>query len=177
MTSPAQQKRICIGKITHAHGVKGLVKIFPYCENISLLDGKLFTSNDPDNTDTLTITIKSHTNKHILAKIDGITSPEDAKKLKCSLYIPRETLPETNDKDEFYIEDLIGLTAKSYDKNITLGTIKAIDNFGAGDLLEIKPNDGKAPYYVPFHDDYIASIDLDTRYIMLKNAEQFSSIG
>jgi 16S rRNA processing protein RimM len=173
MTSPDPIKRICIGKITSSHGVKGLVKIHPYCEDISLLKGTLFTSDNPTDPSTLTITIKSSTGKYLLAQIDGITTPEDAKRIKCSLYIPREELPTIEDNGEFYIEDLIGLSAKTHDHKDILGTIKNIDNFGAGDLLEIAPIDGGTPYYVPFHDDYITDIDLDERCIMLKNTELF----
>lgn len=173
MTSPDPKKRICIGKITSSHGVKGLVKIHPYCEDVSLLKGKLFTSDNPEDFNTLAITLKNKMGEYVLASIEGINTPEDAKKLKFSLYVPREALPNIEDNDEFYIEDLIGLKAKADEHGNILGIIQAIENFGAGDLLEIKPNDGTPPYYIPFHNDYITDIDLDERYIMLKNTELF----
>jgi len=171
MTSPNSTKRICIGKIASSHGVKGLVKIHPYCEDLSLLKGNLYTSDDPTNPNTLAITLKNSIGKYVLASIEGVSSPEEAKAIKCSLYVAREALPTIKDDDAFYIEDLIGLKAKAYDNSDLLGTIQAIDNFGAGDLLEINPADGKTPYYVPFHDDYVADIDLKKGYIMLRNTE------
>jgi len=172
MTSPDQQKRICIGKIASAHGVKGLVKVLPYCKDISLLNGELYTSNNSTDHQTLTITFKNSMGKHVLASIEGITTPEDAKKLKHSLYIPRDALPKT-DNDEFYIEDLIGLEAKNHKNGDALGTIITVDNFGAGNLLEIKPTNGTTSYYIPFNDDYVTNVDLDERYIMLKDTEAF----
>lgn len=171
MTSPTQKKRICVGKITTPHGVKGLVKIRPYCEDTSLLNGTLFISEE--GTQTLNISLKNPTAKHILAAIEGIDSPEEAKKHKHSLYVSREDLPEIKSENEFYIEDLIGLTAQTHDHNDILGTIITVENFGAGDLLEIKPQDGSPPYYIPFHDDYITKIDLEDKTVMLQNTAIF----
>ncbi len=173
MTSSDPTKRICIGKIASAHGVKGLVKIVPYCEDTSLLEGKLYTSDNPEDQSSIVISLKNPLGKYILASIENIKTPEEAQKAKYSLYIPREAFPEINDEGEFYIEDLIGLKAKTHDHGDLLGHIKAIDNFGAGDLLEIAPADGSAPYYVPFHDDYVTDIDLESGYIILKNTELF----
>ena len=173
MISPTTDKRICIGKIATAHGVRGLVKIIPYCEDTSLLKGSLYTSDDPTDNTSLTISLKNKMGKYILASIEGITTPEDAKKLKCSLFVPRETLPNIEEEDTFYIEDLIGLTAKTHDHSDILGKIITIDNFGAGDLLEIKPTNGGESFYIPFHNDYVTNIDLKSGSVMLKNTEIF----
>ena len=127
-------KRICIGKIASTHGVKGLVKIAPFCEDTTLLNGELFTAETGD--DTLNITLKNSVGKYILAHIEGVTSPEQAKTMKYSLYVPREVLPETQDENEFYIEDLAGLEARNANAE-KIGSIVAVQDFGAGDLLEI----------------------------------------
>jgi len=170
MTSPDTQnnKRICIGKISSTHGVKGLVKILPYCEDTSLLSGEVLCDETSDKT--LNITLKNSMGKFILAEIEGITTPEDAKKLKNLLYVPRNVLPEIDNDDEFYIEDLIGLDAHENDKKI--GIIKAFDNFGAGDLLEIKPLSGET-FYIPFQDEYVTNVDLDNKIIHVKDTERF----
>ncbi len=161
--------RVCIGKISAAHGVKGLVKVLPYCEDLSLLNGELFTSDNSDKT--LDITIKSNAGKHLLASVDGINSKEDADKLKVELFINRSSLPEIEDDGSIYIHDLIGLTALS-DDNKKLGTVKAVQNFGAGDLLEIQPTLGQS-YYVPFQDEVIVSLDLVENCITLKGVERY----
>ena len=162
-------KRICIGKITSSHGVKGLVKILPYCEDINLLNGDILCQENSDKT--LNITIKNSAGKYILAQIEGITNPEDAKSAKCSLYILRETLPKIDNDDEFYIEDLAGLNALN-PKGELIGTVIALQNFGASDMLEVKPNSG-ASYFVPFQDEYVSKIDLDNNSLVISNADNF----
>lgn len=171
MASPdlKPQKRICIGKVSSAHGVKGLVKILPFCEDINLLNGKLFTSEQ--GHETLNITLKNSAGKFILAQIDGITNPEDAKALKCSLYVPREALPEIEDEDSFYIEDMIGLSVLD-DDGQDIGTLITVENFGAGDLLEIKPKSGAA-YFVPFQNEFVKDIDIENGTIIITNTKQF----
>ncbi len=171
MTSPAppKQKRICIGKVTSAHGVKGLVKIVPYCENTKLLNGKCFTEESGNKT--LNITLKNPMGKYILAQIEGINTREDAKNIKCSLYVPRETLPEIKSDDEYYIEDLIGLNVID-EHSKTIGKIIGVPNFGAGELLEIKPKSGES-YFVPFQDEFITDINLVQNTITVSNANQF----
>ncbi|PCI56907.1 MAG: 16S rRNA processing protein RimM [Alphaproteobacteria bacterium] len=172
MTSPEKNttdRRICIGKISSSHGVRGLVKIIPFCEDTSLLNGTLFT--DKTGNDTLDITLKNSLGKSILAHIDGVTTPEQAKLLKCSLFVPRETLPEIKDDDEFYIEDLANLNVIKPDGE-QIGTVITVQNYGAGDLLEIKPKSG-ASFFVPFQDEYIRDINLDEKYVTVENADRF----
>ena len=63
--------------------------------------------------------------------------------------MPRSRLPAPDD-DEFYIEDLVGLDAVSRDGS-AIGKVKAVHDFGAGDLLEIAPkNQGEPSFFVPF---------------------------
>jgi len=162
-------KRICIGKVSSAHGIKGLVKVLPYCEDLSLLNGKLFTKEI--GNETITITLKNSSGKYILAEIEGIQTREQAEIIKCPLFVSRDTLPEVDSKDEFYIEDLIGLTAKTPDNEI-IGLIQTIQDFGAGDLLEIKPRSGES-YFVPFQDEFIQEISLDNKEITIQNHTQF----
>lgn len=172
MTSPEKNtadRRICIGKISSSHGVKGLVKIIPFCEDTSLLNGTLYT--DKTGNDTLAVTLKNSMGKSILAHIDGVTTPEQAKLLKCSLYVPREALPEIKGSDEFYIEDLANLDVKN-SKGEKIGTVITVQNYGAGDLLEIKPKSGTS-FFVPFQDEYVRDINLDEKYITVENAERF----
>src|SRR5690606_17019387 len=64
------------------------------------------------------------------------------------LYVPRAALPEP-EEDEFYLADLIGLEARS-PQGETLGRIKAVQNFGASDMLEIDPGAGQPTWYLPF---------------------------
>ncbi len=171
MTSPAppNEKRVCIGKVTSAHGVKGLVKIKPYCDDTSLLNGECFTEESGNKT--LNVTLKNPMGKHILAQIEGINTREEAQTLKCSLYVPRETLPDIKGDDEYYIEDLIGLNVID-ESSKTIGKLIDVPNFGAGDLLEIKPRSG-ASYFVPFQDEFVIEVNIEQNTITVSNADQF----
>lgn len=140
-------KRICVGKITSPHGVRGLVKIHPFCEDISLLE----------QSENLKIKIKSSAGKHLLAEAEGCTSREEAEAIKgTELFISRDKLPEIEDEDTYYFEDLVGL--KAVDENGTeIGKVISVQDFGAGALLEIRLLSGQ-DVLVPFIDEYIPDV-------------------
>ncbi len=143
-------KRICIGVIAQAHGVKGLVKILPYCEDPYLIE----------EIEDFDITLKNPHGKYFLAEIAGVNSREDVDKIKgTELFITRDQLPDPDD-GEYYFEDLIGLKALNVNGK-DAGVIIAVHNFGAGDLLEIKPPSGEA-YLVPFNDEHVPEITADS---------------
>ena len=73
------------------------------------------------------------------------------------LYIPRDSLPEP-EEDEFYLADLIGLFVETAEGE-ALGTVKAVQDFGAGDLLEIQPRAG-ATWWLPFTREAVPEVRL-----------------
>ena len=165
-------KRVCLGKITTPHGIKGLVKIIPFGEDPSLIQslGPAYTAGDNAHTDTLVITLKNPAGKYFLAAIDGVTDRDQAEALRgTELYFDRDLLPETGD-DEFYYDDLVGLAVRENDQ--TIGTVKSVQNFGAGDLLEIKPKSGST-FFLPYTDEYILDVDLDAQSITAQNSSTF----
>lgn len=165
-------KRILIGKITSAHGIKGLVKIFPMCEDTDLLNGTLFI--DESGSETVEVKTKNFVGKFLLAEIKGVTDRNVAEKLKCSLFILRESLPELDQDDAFYIEDIINLDV--YDTaSQKIGTVLSVNNFGASDLIEIQPVSGKA-FYIPYTDDYVIDINIEDHKIIVQNVDDFKEI-
>lgn len=148
--SPSSDKRVCLGVIAQAHGVKGLVKILPYGEDPYLIE----------LVEEFDITLKNPHGKYFLAEIEGVSSREAVDAIKgTELFIDRDQLPET-DEGEYYIEDLIGMKALNTGGK-DAGVIIAVHNFGAGDLLEIKPNSGET-YLVPFNDEHVPEVTDDT---------------
>jgi len=138
---------VCVGKIAGAHGVKGLAKIHPYCEDLSLLEQALEFS----------ITIKSSAGKHLLASIKDVHTREDIEKIKgTELHVPREALGRIEDDDTYFVEDLIGLTVvdNSMDE---IGKVTAVHDFGAGELLEIRMKNGKE-LLLPFLEQYVPAV-------------------
>ncbi len=75
------------------------------------------------------------------------------------LYVDRSALPESDDEEEFYHADLIGLAAETADGQ-RLGVVRAIYDFGAGDVLDVKPSKGKG-HLIPFTLEVVPEIDVD----------------
>ncbi len=155
-------KRILIGKIATAHGIKGFVKLDVYADDEQLLNGTVFTADT--GTDSVTLSFKHSTGNQIVAAVDGITDRNDAEKLRgTKLYVDRDALPAAND-DEFYYEDLIGMNVIDA-QGAAIGLVLGVDNFGAGDLLDIRKTGSAESFYLLFSDDTILDVNLAERVI------------
>lgn len=140
-----QPRRLLLGKIATAHGIKGLVKLIIYADDPHTLEKYRPLYTDEAGNKTLALTLKNPMGKYWLAAVKGITDRNQAEALRgTELWLDRDHLPEPED-GEYYHVDLIGLHAE--DKNgINIGTVIGVSNFGAGDLLEIKPPKGISFY-------------------------------
>lgn len=126
---------ICVAACAGAFGVKGEVKIKSFTQDpkACLTYGPL---KDKNGKPVLTITSSRMVKNAIAARCAEVETREQAEALKSTkLYVYRADMPEP-DEDEFYHEDLVGLRAETEDGKVW-GLIKAIQNFGAGDMLEI----------------------------------------
>jgi 16S rRNA processing protein RimM len=74
------------------------------------------------------------------------------------LFVPRKALPEPDDAEEFYHEDLIGLSA--YRDGVVVARVRAVQNFGGGDLLELTPISGGESWLIPFTREAVPTVDL-----------------
>ncbi len=163
MTHPSA-KRICLGEKSTAHGVRGLVRIRIYGDDPQAFTayGPLFTSETGEKT--VSIRMKNAANKFWLAEVEGVADRNAAELLRgTKLWIERDKLPDTKDDDEFYYEDLLGMNVHTAEDG-DVGTVVAVENFGASDLLEVKPPAG-ATFYVPFADEYIVEVNMKTNII------------
>ena len=152
-----KNERVQIGQITTAHGIKGLVKIRCDAEDETLLEGGVYTSES--GSETIRIQLKNPMKTVWLAEVEGITDRNAAEGLRgTNLYINRDALPDLSE-GEFYYIDLIGRLVLDED-NKTLGTLVAVENFGASDLFEIKPPTG-ASFYLPYTDECVIEIRED----------------
>ncbi|MCE7886316.1 MAG: 16S rRNA processing protein RimM [Alphaproteobacteria bacterium PRO2] len=153
-------KRVCLGKITSAHGVKGLVKILPFGEDPLLIEELSPVFTGETSSDQVSIKMKNSAgNKYWLASVEGVSERNGAEALRgTSLWVERDALPKIENKNTYYHADLIGLKVIEDKKEI--GEVVAVKNFGASDLLEIKPA-GKATFYLPFIKENILKIQSD----------------
>jgi len=131
--------KVCIGQIVNVHGIKGAVKIRPYLSNPMNL-GKFGALSDKEGHQTFEVTVQSQKGDFVLASIKGITDRTMAESLKgLNLYINREQLPPQ--KDGFYYCDLIGM--KVLESGKPFGTVQSVQNYGAGDILDVKTVKGR----------------------------------
>ena len=162
-------ERVCVAAFTSAHGVSGAVRLKSFTENPD--DISSFTKlSSEDDSRTYDIEVVSHTGKgELIVKVDGVNSRDEADLLKGErLFVARSELPEAGD-EEFYHADLIGLTAKTVSGK-TLGTVRAVFDFGAGDMLEILPKEG-ALVMVPFTKEVVPIVDIDKGRVVVNPPE------
>ncbi|ALG69867.1 16S rRNA-processing protein RimM [Azospirillum thiophilum] len=150
--------KICVGQFAGSHGVRGLVKLRSFTAEPAdvMAYGPL---TDEAGSRRFTVTLQGMVKDNFLAKVDGVTSREQAQALAgVRLYVDRAALPETEDGDEFYHADLIGLRAELVDGTL-YGTVKAVYDFGAGDMLEIRIASG-ALEMLPFSKACVPVVDV-----------------
>ncbi len=157
--------RVLLGHIAGVHGLKGEVRIRTYTETP---EGVAAYGPLQDEAGARTFTILSvRAAKGVaVARLDGIDSREAAEALKgVALYVARAALPDAED-DAFYHADLIGLVAISTE-GAALGQVVAVQNFGAGDLLEVRPATGGASVLVPFTAETVPELDLSAGWLLM----------
>lgn len=165
---PAKSNRVCVGVVTGAHGVKGLVRIKPFTETPEAVAayGALETE---DGERRLEVSVANRAGKgQIAVRVEGITDREAAEALKGQrLYVDRDKLPAP-EEDEFYHADLIGLVARRRDGG-DVGRVRGVYDFGAGDVLEIAGETGEM-IVVPFTRDAVPEIDLAGGFVVVSDA-------
>ncbi len=153
------KRKLVIGVVTGAHGVRGLVRVKSFTADPADLTayGPL---TDASGSKTFDLTVKGDVKGQILAAIAGCADRNAAEALRgTELYLDRDLLPETEEEGEFYHADLIGLDAVGPEGQ-AMGTVRAIYDFGSGDMLEIVDGEGRAELYA-FTSDVVPDVDLE----------------
>jgi 16S rRNA processing protein RimM len=165
--SEASSKRLLMGRIGAAHGIQGEVRIQSFTEDpLALGDYGPFTTNKPG----LVIEIEKArgTTNMLVARLKGITDRTAAEKLNgVELYVDRDRLPPTEDEDDFYHSDLIGLDVRLGDGSV-LGKVIAIPNYGASDLLEVRDERTGDTFLYPFTKAVVPTIRIDEGYLVVE---------
>lgn len=131
-------ERVCLGAIAGAHGVRGLARIKSFTAD-PLSIGAYGSLTDDKGQRHFDLTIKGQVKGAVLVAIKGVTDRDQVQALQGTrLYVLRSALPEPEDEEEFYNADLIGLRVEDRSGTV-LGSIKAMHNFGGGDLIEVQP--------------------------------------
>ncbi|WP_438823023.1 ribosome maturation factor RimM [Novosphingobium cyanobacteriorum] len=160
-----QDKPVTLAAIAGAHGVTGEVRLKLFGEGVAAL--KRYRAF---NDSSLTLEkLKEDGKGGAIARFAEVTDRTAAEKLRgTALTVPRSALPALAD-GEYYHADLIGLPAVSTTGE-ALGTCIAVENFGAGDVLEIRRENGKR-FMVPMRAQAVPEWNADRILIEAAYAE------
>jgi 16S rRNA processing protein RimM len=151
-------ERICVAQIGGAHGIRGEVKLKSFtADPMAVKDyGPLMSE---DGSTSFEIEALRPAKGHLVARLRGVQDRDAAERLAhLRLFVPRERLPPAG-ADEFYYVDLIGLVAVTAD-GTEVGTVIAVHDFGAGDILELRPPAGGTTIMLPFTDAFVPAVDV-----------------
>jgi 16S rRNA processing protein RimM len=151
VAADASERRILVGAVAGAHGVRGEVKIKSFTEQVRDV-AAYGPVEDESGTRRFAIKIRGEAKGLVIASLDGVGDRNAAEALKgLRLYVPRAALgkkPKRAPKgsERWFVADLVGLAA--VDTNgAALGTVKNVANYGAGDILEVTTMAGETQLY------------------------------
>ena len=160
---------ILVGRVAGAFGVKGELRIVAFtAEPAALL--RYRDLKRADGSPALTLASGRAQKGALIARAGEVATREAADALRgLDLYVTRAVLPAP-EPDEFYLADLIGLAAVAPD-GTPLGRVKDVQNFGAGDLVEIEPPAGLT-WWLPFTESAVPEVSLaEGRIVVVRPAE------
>ncbi len=168
----AEDRRILLGRIVAAHGIRGDVLVHSYAGEPEAI-GSYGPLASADGKVTFKLRVLRVTPKGVIARVAGITDRNGAEALAgTDLYIGRDQLPAA-EEGAFYHADLIGLAAKAPDGS-EIGRVVGVHNFGAGDLLEISLAGSRRTELIPFTDAFVPDVDLAGRTVVVRLPEAAS---
>ena len=147
------------GKICSAHGVRGALKVEPWCDSPSVLAKakKIFFKEGESYVERAVLT-SSVSNQFVLMSIEGIESREDAQAAKNRvLYLKREDIPIP--KGRVLIADMIGLDVIDADNGRVYGTLTEVSDGVASQIYTIKTDKGEVLF--PAVKEFLEEIDIE----------------
>lgn len=168
-TGEDSSKRVCVGVVTGAHGLRGLVRVRPYTD-VPEDVGAYGPVESADGQVSFELEVRNRTGKgQLLVHIEGVEDRNAAEALKgMQFYVPRARLPEA-EEEEFYYADLVGLSVLGQDKK-EIGTVRAVQNFGGGDMLEIDDHRGGVST-IPFTRAAVPEVDVSGGHVLVDAAQ------
>ena len=155
---------ILLGVVGGAHGIKGEVRIKSLTEDPTDIKayGPLFDAKGNKYT-IRTARIQKNV---VVVTINEISDRNGAELLNgTELFVDRSALP-ADDEDEFYQSDIVGMAVESVD-GAAIGTVIAFHDFGAGEVIEIKPERGSS-VMIPFSEAAVPDIDVERRVMLVE---------
>ena len=163
---------VCVAVVAGAHGLRGALRLRCFTERPEDVAtyGPVFARSGER---LFELEVIGATRGGVLAQADGIGDRDAAEALRgTELFVPRSALPELP-PDEFYYSDLEGMEALRPDGS-RFGVVHGVENFGAGDLIEVRADDGQR-VSVPFTRQTVPTIDLERRRLVVQPPEELEA--
>ncbi len=155
---PERAKKLCVGVVAGAHGIKGAVRVKTFTVEPSDV-ASYGPVADEAGARVFAITVLSAADGMAIARLGGVADRNAAEALKGTrLYVARQALPRPEGRDEYYVEDLIGLAVEDAG-GARIGQVTVSYDFGAGEVLEIALADGTT-IMLPFSQATVPTVDI-----------------
>lgn len=155
-----------IGQIVNTNGLKGVVKVNPFTDDISKFeDLKYVYIQLKSELKKVKIEQVRYNKNQVLLKLEGIDSIEEAEKYRNFYLKTEKESQEDLGEDTYYIVDLIGIDVYS-DKNEYLGKIEDVFPTGSNDVYVVKDNLGKQ-ILIPAIADVVKEVDLKNKKMII----------
>jgi 16S rRNA processing protein RimM len=167
--------KVLVARFGAPHGVRGDVKLWSFTQDpLAIADyGPLETADGR----TFELDNLRPAKDFLVARVAGVNDRTAAEALRnLELYVARERLPAIEEDATWYVSDLIGLQAHAADGEI-VGTVTAVHNFGAGDVLEIAPADGGQTFMLPFTAEMVPEVDIAKKRIVVLLSEEADDVA
>ncbi len=156
------------GKIVATHGVRGELRVQPWCDSPDFLADFATLYLGKDHQPVKVTQARAHKNITIL-KLDGIDTVEQAVTLRGKiLYINRDDAKL--EEDEYFVQDLIGMDVIDADSGERYGELTDVFQTGANDVYQLTTLDGKQRLF-PKIDQVVLQIDLEAGRITIRPLE------
>lgn len=155
---------ITVAKFLSPHGVNGYISLRSFTSpDLNIFSYKNLYDSNGNN---VSVEKKGSKKDCFIVSVAGVNDRNKAEKLNGSLiYIKHEDLPDIDSEEEYYHIDLVGLDVICSETNKKVGQIISVNDYGAGDLLEIKFLNGKKELYI-FSNENFPKVDIKNNYVI-----------
>ncbi len=170
--APQRVTRICVAQIGAPHGVRGEVRLRSFTAD-PLAVARYGVLLSEDGTRTFELIALRPAKDAFIARLKGVDDRTAAEALTNQrLFVPRECLPEIGEAETYYHADLVGLAVTDAAGTVR-ATVRAVHDFGAGDVLELDPagKGGGASVFVPFTTAVVPVVDIAGGRLVLAGPE------
>ena len=162
---------VWVGILGKPYGTGGKIKLRSFCLDPGNIEAFSCLYSESGNK-FFKIEGLTGTGEDFLAVLEGIRSREDAARLKgTKLYANRDEFPSL-EENEYYYSDLQNLRALDSEGKL-IGTVISMNNFGAGDLMELHLEESGNKVLIPFTKDNVLRVEIPSGYLVVDNVPHY----